>query len=115
MFLLLLLLLYTCRLITVNTIKVPEGVDWAKLVKNAMDKFNLEIAGGAQCCCEPEDNSRSRAQSVLHSAMRVLAAQRHDQPPPWLCTQLCGYAHGKRLTSDGQRIAGAELNLFLQC
>jgi aspartate aminotransferase-like enzyme len=34
----------------VNTIKVPEGVDWAKLVKNAMDKFNLEIAGGAQCC-----------------------------------------------------------------
>jgi aspartate aminotransferase-like enzyme len=36
-----------CRLITVNTIKVPEGVDWAKLVKNAMDKFNLEIAGGA--------------------------------------------------------------------
>lgn len=35
-----------CRLITVNTIKVPEGVDWAALVKNAMDKFNLEIAGG---------------------------------------------------------------------
>jgi alanine-glyoxylate transaminase/serine-glyoxylate transaminase/serine-pyruvate transaminase len=34
------------RLITVNTIKVPEGVDWAALVKNAMDKFNLEIAGG---------------------------------------------------------------------
>jgi alanine-glyoxylate transaminase/serine-glyoxylate transaminase/serine-pyruvate transaminase len=33
-------------LITVNTIKVPEGVDWAALVKNAMDKFNLEIAGG---------------------------------------------------------------------
>lgn len=29
-----------------NTIKVPEGVDWAALVKNAMDKFNLEIAGG---------------------------------------------------------------------
>lgn len=34
------------RLITVNTIKVPEGVDWAKVVKNAMDKYNLEIAGG---------------------------------------------------------------------
>jgi alanine-glyoxylate transaminase/serine-glyoxylate transaminase/serine-pyruvate transaminase len=34
------------RLITVNTIKVPEGVDWAAVVKNAMDKFNLEIAGG---------------------------------------------------------------------
>jgi alanine-glyoxylate transaminase/serine-glyoxylate transaminase/serine-pyruvate transaminase len=34
------------RLITVNTIKVPEGVDWAAVVKNAMDKYNLEIAGG---------------------------------------------------------------------
>lgn len=39
-------LVHTRRLITVNTIKVPEGVDWAALVKNAMDKFNLEIAGG---------------------------------------------------------------------
>lgn len=26
------------RLITVNTIKVPAGVDWAAVVKNAMDK-----------------------------------------------------------------------------
>jgi hypothetical protein len=43
--------LFHCRLITVNTIKVPEGVDWAKLVKNAMDKFNLEIAGGAWRGC----------------------------------------------------------------
>ncbi|KAK9818420.1 hypothetical protein WJX72_012441 [[Myrmecia] bisecta] len=34
------------RLITVNTIKVPEGVDWAAVVKNAMDKYNVEIAGG---------------------------------------------------------------------
>jgi alanine-glyoxylate transaminase/serine-glyoxylate transaminase/serine-pyruvate transaminase len=34
------------RLVTVNTIKVPEGVDWAALVKNAMDTFNVEIAGG---------------------------------------------------------------------
>jgi alanine-glyoxylate transaminase/serine-glyoxylate transaminase/serine-pyruvate transaminase len=58
------------RLITVNTIKcvwggalacmhlppelgcsllclrVPEGVDWAALVKRAMDKYQLEIAGG---------------------------------------------------------------------
>jgi alanine-glyoxylate transaminase/serine-glyoxylate transaminase/serine-pyruvate transaminase len=34
------------RLITVNTIKVPEGVDWAAVVKNAMDKYSLEIAGG---------------------------------------------------------------------
>lgn len=25
---------------------MPEGVDWAAVVKNAMDKFNLEIAGG---------------------------------------------------------------------
>jgi alanine-glyoxylate transaminase / serine-glyoxylate transaminase / serine-pyruvate transaminase len=34
------------RLVTVNTIKVPAGVDWAAVVKNAMDKFNVEIAGG---------------------------------------------------------------------
>jgi alanine-glyoxylate transaminase/serine-glyoxylate transaminase/serine-pyruvate transaminase len=34
------------RLVTVNTIKVPEGVDWAALIKNAMDKYNVEISGG---------------------------------------------------------------------
>lgn len=26
--------------------QVPEGVDWAAVVKNAMDKYNVEIAGG---------------------------------------------------------------------
>lgn len=34
------------RLITVNTIKVPEGVDWAAAIKHAMDKYSVEIAGG---------------------------------------------------------------------
>ncbi|KAG1673233.1 hypothetical protein FOA52_013113 [Chlamydomonas sp. UWO 241] len=34
------------RLITVNTIKVPDGIDWAAVIKNAMDLYNLEIAGG---------------------------------------------------------------------
>ncbi|EIE23124.1 alanine-glyoxylate transaminase [Coccomyxa subellipsoidea C-169] len=34
------------RLVSVNTIKVPEGVDWAAVVKNAMEKYNVEIAGG---------------------------------------------------------------------
>mmetsp|Transcript_9506 Transcript_9506/g.28846 ORF Transcript_9506/g.28846 Transcript_9506/m.28846 type:complete len:416 (-) Transcript_9506:304-1551(-) len=34
------------RLITVNTIKVPEGIDWAAVIKNAMDMYSLEIAGG---------------------------------------------------------------------
>ena len=34
------------RLPTVNTIKVPEGVDWAAICKHAMDKFSVEIAGG---------------------------------------------------------------------
>ena len=34
------------RLVTVNTIRVPEGVDWAALIKNAMDKYDVEIAGG---------------------------------------------------------------------
>ena len=27
-------------------LQVPEGVDWAAVVKNAMDTYNLEIAGG---------------------------------------------------------------------
>eukprot|EP00877_Chromochloris_zofingiensis_P003269 jgi/Chrzof1/12943/Cz07g13110.t1 len=34
------------RLITVNTIRVPEGVDGAALSKFAMDTYSLEIAGG---------------------------------------------------------------------
>ena len=34
------------RLCTVNTIKVPAGVDWAAVCKNAMDKYDVEIAGG---------------------------------------------------------------------
>jgi len=34
------------RLVTVNTIKVPKGVDAVAIVKNAMDTYNVEIAGG---------------------------------------------------------------------
>ena len=34
------------RLITVNTIRVPEGIDGPKLIKFAMDKFSLEISAG---------------------------------------------------------------------
>ena len=34
------------RLCTVNTIRVPEGVDWAAVCKLAMDKYSVEIAGG---------------------------------------------------------------------
>jgi alanine-glyoxylate transaminase/serine-glyoxylate transaminase/serine-pyruvate transaminase len=34
------------RLCTVNTIKVPNGVDWAAVCKNAMDKYEVEISGG---------------------------------------------------------------------
>jgi alanine-glyoxylate transaminase/serine-glyoxylate transaminase/serine-pyruvate transaminase len=34
------------RLATVNTIKVPEGVDFAALIKNAMESYQVEIAGG---------------------------------------------------------------------
>ena len=26
--------------------QVPDGVDWAAVVKNAMDKYSLEISGG---------------------------------------------------------------------
>ncbi|EDW62300.1 serine--pyruvate aminotransferase, mitochondrial [Drosophila novamexicana] len=34
------------RLPTVNTIKVPFGVDWKKVADYAMRKYNLEISGG---------------------------------------------------------------------
>lgn len=34
------------RLITVNTIRVPKGIDAVKLIKFAMDKFSLEISAG---------------------------------------------------------------------
>lgn len=34
------------RLVTVNTIKVPEGVDWQAVCKDAMDTYSVEIAGG---------------------------------------------------------------------
>ena len=36
------------RLITVNTIRVPKGVDGPKLIKFAMDKFSLEISAGTE-------------------------------------------------------------------
>lgn len=36
----------TDRLATVNTILVPEGVDWLKLNGYVMEKYKLEIAGG---------------------------------------------------------------------
>ena len=31
---------------TVTTIKVPEGVDWKEVTEYAMEKHQLEIAGG---------------------------------------------------------------------
>ncbi|EDW75376.1 uncharacterized protein Dwil_GK20138 [Drosophila willistoni] len=34
------------RLPTVNTIKIPFGVDWKKVADYAMRKYNLEISGG---------------------------------------------------------------------
>ncbi|XP_036344629.1 serine--pyruvate aminotransferase, mitochondrial-like [Rhagoletis pomonella] len=34
------------RLPTVNTIKVPAGVEWRKVAEYAMRKYNLEISGG---------------------------------------------------------------------
>jgi hypothetical protein len=32
-------LLLSCRLVTVNTIRVPDGVDWTALCKDAMDTY----------------------------------------------------------------------------
>ena len=36
------------RLITVNTIRVPKGIDGPTLIKFAMEKFSLEISAGEQ-------------------------------------------------------------------
>lgn len=33
-------------LVTVNTIKVPAGVDWAAVCASALSTYHLEIAGG---------------------------------------------------------------------
>ena len=38
--------LYIKPLKTLNDAQVPEGVDWAAVVKNAMDSYSVEIAGG---------------------------------------------------------------------
>ena len=35
-----------CRLITVNTIRVPEGVDAMKLIAHAMQTYSVEISAG---------------------------------------------------------------------
>ncbi|GJP40793.1 hypothetical protein CLOM_g470 [Closterium sp. NIES-68] len=37
---------HASRLPTVTTVKVPEGVEWAKVTGHLMSKYNLEIAGG---------------------------------------------------------------------
>jgi alanine-glyoxylate transaminase / serine-glyoxylate transaminase / serine-pyruvate transaminase len=34
------------RLVTVNTIRVPDGADWAALVGHCLKEYDLEIAGG---------------------------------------------------------------------
>ena len=34
------------RLVTVNTIKIPENFDWKKVCEYAMTNYNLEIGGG---------------------------------------------------------------------
>lgn len=34
------------RLVTVNTIKIPEGIDWKRVCAHAMETRNLEIGGG---------------------------------------------------------------------
>ena len=35
------------RLLTLPSLgQVPEGVDWAAVVKNSMDRYSVEIAGG---------------------------------------------------------------------
>ena len=37
--------LSNCSLL-LGVLQVPEGVDWAAVVKNAMDTYSVELAGG---------------------------------------------------------------------
>lgn len=34
------------RMSTVNTVKIPSGVDFTKVAKYAMDKYSMEISNG---------------------------------------------------------------------
>lgn len=35
-----------CMSLICAAMQVPEGIDWAAVIKHAMDTYNLEIAGG---------------------------------------------------------------------
>lgn len=70
------------RLATVNTILVPEGIDWLKLNGYVMEKFNLEIAGGlgpsaGEVWCNPPP-PRPRAPAPCPQPLRI-ATQTHSQ------------------------------------
>lgn len=57
------------RLITVNTIRTPEGIDAVKLIKFAMDKFSLEISAGV---CFRRTDTKTRA--PMHARMPPFAS-----------------------------------------
>ena len=63
-----------CRLITVNTIRVPEGVDAMKLIAHAMQTYSVEISAGIAAASLPCTGVRS---SVDNAA---LAAETTCQP-----------------------------------
>jgi aspartate aminotransferase-like enzyme len=74
----------------VNTIKVPEGVDWAALVKNAMDKFNLEIAGGLGPTAGKVWRVSSRCLRVAgNQFMSARAAEGWCDAPPAMLAPCC--------------------------
>ena len=83
------------RLITVNTIKVPAGIDWAALIKNAMDVYNVEIAGDHGHAAEHVQPTIS---TVVHSypfVIRTIFLTSHYRWSGPLCRKgvACGH-HG---------------------
>lgn len=70
------------RMSTVNTVKVPPGVDWKKVSKYAMDKYLMEVSGGLGPTAEQVfrvglmgDNARlEKVQNYLAVFREALAA-----------------------------------------
>lgn len=75
------------RMSTVNTVKVPRGVDWKKVATYAMDKYLLEISGGLGPTAEQvfrvglmgENAQLDKVQHYLMVFREALAATWHFQ------------------------------------
>lgn len=91
------------RLVTVNTIKVPEGVDWAAVCKDAMDTYSVEIAGGLgptvgkvrRCTAlTPASVLRNGTASALLACRHMAPLSCWHCPAPHTCTGVACWRDG---------------------